>query len=149
MNGANDATTTTTTTTDIRTAPRHRFRDPLVANSGARTSGANFAAAPSPTSSPRSGAERSATSAQTQNIATSESFVLQSSANSVYGYAAHAYASVIPRPQPAGPARSRRPSTIRPSIVSASKAIAAACAAGRSSHLPFHGKASSNGAYAT
>src|SRR3954451_24388116 len=106
-NGANEATTTSTTTALISAAPRQRWRDPVVANSGASASGANFAAAPSPIKSPRRGAVFNATSAQTQTTATSASFAFESSVNRVYGYAAHAYASVIPSAQPPGPARSR------------------------------------------
>src|SRR4051794_1479995 len=100
MNGAKAATRTAATTSPTTRAERQRRGEPDVANSGTSASGANLAAAPSASRSPPAGAERSATSAQTQTIATNASFVLQSSANSVYGYAAHAYASANPSPHP-------------------------------------------------
>src|SRR4051812_32670020 len=144
MNGANKATSTSATTAPTISAPRHLRRDPENANSGASASGANFAAAPRPSSSPRTGADRSATSAHTHVMATSASFELQLSANSVYGNAAHAYASVTPSQGP----RIRHPRRSSPSIVRTSNAIAAAWAEGRSPQVPSNPSAATNGTYA-
>ena len=134
-----------------------RHRPAPRAKRGASAAGANLAAAASPISAPRSGAETAAlagarvtaTSAHTTSIDTIASFEFDSIANRLYGYDAHAYASTIPSALPPGPGRARRPSTSSPSIVSRSNAIAAACAAGRSgSQRPLQPSARSNGTYA-
>ena len=96
-------------------------------------------------SAPRIAGERMKTSAQTTNIAVSESLEFDSSTNAVYGNATHAYARTTPSCLPAAPSRSRVPSTYIPHVVSASNASAAACAAGRSSQRPWLGQIHSNG----
>jgi len=105
----------------------------------------NLAAVAAPRKAPRPGAEFRTTSIQTSSIATSPSLVFSSIGSSVKGYAAQPQHSARPGAGPSGPARRRRPRRNSPSSVMRSKKIDAACAAGTKSHLPFQGKASSNG----
>ena len=85
------------------------------------------------------------TNAQTTRAATRLSLEFDSSTNALYGNATHAYASTTPSCLPAMPSRRRVPSMYMPQVVSASNAIAAACAAGRSSHFPWFGQIHSKG----
>ncbi len=113
-------------------------------SSGASANGANLVRPASAPTTPRAGADVTTSSATTSSSDTSASFVFDDSVHSVNGYAAHAYASTTPSVGP----RTRRPSQYSPSSVSRSNTIAAACAAGRSSHVPLHPKISRKGTYA-
>ena len=104
-----------------------------------------MAAAPRPIRAPRTGAVLTASSANTTIIDTNASFVLFESTKSEYGYAAQAKASAPPRRVPSRPGRNRRPRRNSPTRVSRSHAIAAAWAAGTSSHFPLHPITCSNG----
>ena len=76
----------------------------------------------------------------------SESLAFAFITYSVHGQATQAKASAQPSARPSSPARSRRPSAIRPTTQSRSKVIAAACAAGTSaSQTPSQPKSCSNG----
>ena len=110
-------------------------------SSGASPSGANLVSPANAPTTPRTAAKRIASSEATTSIATSASLEFDISTNEVNGKAAHRYASTMPTVGP----RTVQPSRNRPSIVSRSKVIAAACAAGRLSQVPLQPQICRNG----
>src|SRR4029079_18267505 len=96
MNGTTQAAATIAKATANTIAPRHRRSPSAVANSGASAAGPNFAAAASPTSAPRAGADRSAPSAPIPSAAMSESLAFAFITYSVHGQATQAKASAQP-----------------------------------------------------
>ena len=75
--------------------------------------------------------------------ATSESLLLVSRAKAVKGKADQASASPVPRRRP----EMDHPRANMPAMQRTSKSVAAPCAAGRESHVPSQGWASSKGTY--